>query len=391
MSDAIARAERLVPRLAGRARAYDEQAAFPAEDVEDLRAEGLLGLLVPARLGGMGLGFADYVQVAMTLAAGSGSTALLFNMHAAVTGGLAGISDELAQALGAADTFAPMRDRVLGEAAEGGLFGVAISEAGAGSRLSELRTSYRREGEGFRIVGEKVACSGAGHLDGYLVAARDAATEQPAVSYFFVPGGPGVQAEGDWDPVGMRATASRRLRLDVTVGPEHLLGGVEGLGLPLAYTMPQWLVASYAAVYVGVAEAAVAGATEHLSRRAEHGGRVSSAMRMRLGRADADAAAARVAVERAAHLVDTRPGEEETNRWVYRAKLLAGDAAMRAAAGVGEACGLHGLTRGGVLERVYRDARLGAVMPPRSDVAADLLGTVALGLDPQTAMEDPPW
>lgn len=96
-------------------------------------------------------------------------------------------------------------------------------------------------------------------------------------------------------------------------------------------------------------------------------------------------------MERAGELVDECPGELETNRWVYRAKLLAGDVAMDAAASLAEVCGLGALSRGSPVERAYRDARLGAVMPPRSDVCADYLGAVLLGLDPQADLDEPPW
>jgi alkylation response protein AidB-like acyl-CoA dehydrogenase len=121
------------------------------------------------------------------------------------------------------------------------------------------------------------------------------------------------------------------------------------------------------------------------------GSRKGTAIRSRLGRADAAVVAARLAVERAAELVDARPAEPETNRWIYRAKLLAGDVAMEASASLAEACGLGALTRGSAVERAFRDARFGAVMPPRSDVCVDYLGAVMLGLDPQADLEDPPW
>ncbi|HYZ99115.1 MAG TPA: hypothetical protein VE575_10230, partial [Acidimicrobiales bacterium] len=85
-----------------------------------------------------------------------------------------------------------------------------------------------------------------------------------------------------------------------------------------------------------------------------------------------------------ARLVDLRPGDPDTNRWVYRAKLLAGDTVQEAASSLTEACGLGALKRGSALERILRDARMGALMPPSSDVAADLLGVTALGLDPQS-------
>src|SRR3990170_1832033 len=54
----------------------------------------------------------------------------------------------------------------------------------------------------------------------------------------------------------MRATGSNDLHIDVTVPTTALLGGVEGLALVVAQLAPHWMVASYAAVYVGVARAA---------------------------------------------------------------------------------------------------------------------------------------
>jgi alkylation response protein AidB-like acyl-CoA dehydrogenase len=394
MTDALGKAERLAERMAARAARYDEGASFPERDVDELREEGLLGLMVPARLGGMGAGFEDYVRVAVALAGGNASTALLFNMHASVTGGLASITDEMAAALGAGDSFLEARDRILRAAVDGAMYGVAITEPEVGSRLSALRSTYEPEGPGYRIRGKKSFCSGAGHLDAYLVAARRGGStdEDPVISYFLVPAGEGLRVDESWDPLGMRATASNGLDLDAWVADDALLGGVEGLVLPLAYGMPQWLVASYAAVYVGLAEAAVREAVSYLRGRAvagERGGLARlAAVRQRVGRAEAEVHTARLTLERAARLVDLRPGDPETNRWTYRAKLLAGDVAMRVAASMAEACGLGALHRGSPLERVLRDARSGAIMPPSSDVAGDHLGAIALGVEEEGVK---PW
>jgi alkylation response protein AidB-like acyl-CoA dehydrogenase len=403
--DMIAQAQHVSAQWEERAAEHDARGLFPADDMNDLREAGLLGLMVPEQLGGMGARFEDYVQVAMTLARASGASALLFNMHASVTGALAGVDDELARAMGAPQSFFTTRDVVLRRAASGAMFGVAISERDAGSRLSAIASSYARDGERYHLRGHKSACSGAGHLDAYLVAARaaDAGDDEDArVSYFLVPGDQVTDVDDTWDTLGMRATASNGFVLDAVVDADALLGGVEGLALLLAYTMPQWLVASYAAVYVGVAEAVVAAAVEHVRDRNVRGPAVAGAstavglaasptVRGRLGRADAQAAAARLALEHAARLVDASPGEPETNRSVYRAKLLAGDAAFEVAASCTEACGLGGLSRRGPLERLLRDARSGAVMPPSSDVAADVLGAVALGVEPGSGQGPRPW
>ncbi|HYH27542.1 MAG TPA: acyl-CoA dehydrogenase family protein, partial [Actinomycetota bacterium] len=73
------------------------------------------------------------------------------------------------------------------------------------------------------------------------------------------------------------------------------------------------------------------------------------------------------------------------------AKLLAGDAAMDVASSMAEACGLGALRRGSALERIVRDARSGAIMPPSSDVSADLLGAAALGDPPGSPAGGKPW
>jgi alkylation response protein AidB-like acyl-CoA dehydrogenase len=186
----------------------------------------------------------------------------------------------------------------------------------------------------------------------------------------------------------MRATGSQDVHLDVTVPADALLGGMEGLTLLLAQVMPQWLVASYAAVYVGVARGAIDAAVAHANERNL---RRLPAVRARLGRADAAVAAARLAVLEAARRVDAAPGDPETNRWVWRAKLLAGETAMTVAASMLEAAGTAATRRGHPLERLFRDARCGSLQPATSDVCADWLGLAVLGADPENDAEVPRW
>jgi alkylation response protein AidB-like acyl-CoA dehydrogenase len=375
VAEALATAEQLAPAFAARAGGYDVDGSFPADDFADLRANGLLGLMVPTRLGGIGASFSDYAEVAMSLGSGSGATALIYNMHASVTGALALTDDDLARTLGVPDTFFTARDEMLRGAVDGEHYAVAMSERGAGSRLSEATTTYEPVDGGWRIVGTKTFCSGAGHADAYVVAAR----RGDAVSQFLVPAGPGVTVIPTWDSLGMRATVSHDIELDVVVPPHALLGQVEGMALLLAQVMPQWLVASYAAVYVGVAQATLTAATEYVDGRGL--GRLPL-VRARLGHADAAVAGAREVVRAMARAVTSAPGEPATNRWVWRAKLVAGETAMDVAASLLEACGTAATRRGSALERLYRDARCGSLQPATSDVCADWLGYAVLGRDP---------
>jgi len=379
---------RLRPRFVERAAESDRTGTFPTDDFDDLRAAGMFGLFVPPELGGLGRDYEEYARVAFELARGNGSTALVFNMHASITGALAGIPDELARAMGASDDFFASRDRILAAAAKGAFYAVAMSERGVGSRLSQLTTKYEAVNGGFSIKGAKSFVSGAGHADAYLVAARSAA-DDTVVSQFLVPAAtPGLVVEPTWDSLGMRATSSHDVHLDVMVPAETLLGGVEGLALLVAQVMPHWMVASYAAVYVGVAQSCVDECVAHCQAR---GIAHLANVRARVGRADAAVAAARLVVDEAARRVAIAPGEAETNRWVWRAKLLAGTTAMDVAESMVEAAGTSATRRGHPLERLFRDARCGSLQPATSDVCADWLGIAALGGDPDADGTAPRW
>src|ERR1700692_281739 len=93
----IALARRLAgERFAPRADRHDRDASFPFDDYADLRSEGLLGLCVPERYGGLGAEFETYCLVAEQLAQGNGSTALTFNMHCLVMLMMGPIADDMA-------------------------------------------------------------------------------------------------------------------------------------------------------------------------------------------------------------------------------------------------------------------------------------------------------
>src|SRR5262249_60449738 len=85
-------------RFAPRAERHDRDASFPFDDYADLRSEGLLGLCVPERYGGLGADFETYCLVAGQIAQGNASTALTFNMHCLVMLMMGPIADGMAMA-----------------------------------------------------------------------------------------------------------------------------------------------------------------------------------------------------------------------------------------------------------------------------------------------------
>jgi alkylation response protein AidB-like acyl-CoA dehydrogenase len=83
-------------RFAPRADRHDRDASFPFDDYADLRTEGLLGLCVPERYGGLGADYETYCLVAEQLAQGNASTALTFNMHCLTMLMMGPIADNMA-------------------------------------------------------------------------------------------------------------------------------------------------------------------------------------------------------------------------------------------------------------------------------------------------------
>src|SRR6185295_2415710 len=78
--------DQLLAGFEARARRYDEQNAFFAEDFQELREVGYLRLAVPAELGGFGLSLAEVVREQRRLAYHAAPTALAVNMHLYWTG-----------------------------------------------------------------------------------------------------------------------------------------------------------------------------------------------------------------------------------------------------------------------------------------------------------------
>src|SRR5215475_13309682 len=82
-------------RFSPRAARHDREASFPFDDYADLLAEGLFGLCVPERYGGLGANYETYCLVAEQLAQVNASTALTFNMHCLTMRMMGPIADDM--------------------------------------------------------------------------------------------------------------------------------------------------------------------------------------------------------------------------------------------------------------------------------------------------------
>lgn len=123
---------------------------------------GFLGINVPVRFGGLGLSSLDALIVLEEFA--KISSAIAFPVFESCTGPIKAIEHFGSDAL---------KERVIPAVCRGEMVvAIAMSEAGAGSALTDLTTRARIQSDSVILDGTKRWCSGGGHADGYLVYCR---------------------------------------------------------------------------------------------------------------------------------------------------------------------------------------------------------------------------
>jgi alkylation response protein AidB-like acyl-CoA dehydrogenase len=382
MAAVIERAARITrERIAPRAARYDREGANPVESWHDLRGEGFLASAVPVAHGGLGLDMPAYIGVIRTIAQGCASTAMTLHMHSTVM--------RFIDALG---TEAQKR-RYFGDVlARGALFGSWGSEPAVSlSRTFLVETALRDDGDAWVIDGLKHFCTMALGASAYMVwGALDGEADMgKALILAVVPAGtPGLETDGKWNTLGMRGTYSPsvafrgvRVAKDAALGqPGSALqvGVAEGFGL------------GYAAIYIGLAEAALAFAADFVKRRVVRPENVPVAMdpavQRHIGEMAVNLESARLVLEDCAADWDAA-APLARGLLAAKAKYLATEVGLHVTSRVIQVVGGRGASRKLPAERAFRDLRTSTLMPPTVDRMLETIGKGALGI--QAAMFTP--
>jgi alkylation response protein AidB-like acyl-CoA dehydrogenase len=380
-------------RFAPRADRHDRDASFPFDDYADLRSEGLLGLCVPERYGGLGAEFETYCLVAEQLAQGNASTALTFNMHCLVMLMMGPIADDMAMPPAARERHEQFRAVKFREVVEDGAYygqphsepvehGETDARLGVGGR--RFGTTARKVEGGYVVNGRKFFVSLAGSAPYYATPAIRLGDEPwiERTLYLQIPKDtPGVSFPGDWDPMGMRATVSRDMVLENVFVPDDSEVLPPGLFGAMYNAFPH-LFLSFSATFLGVMQAAYDGALAYLTGRmpgapvphAEIAAKGPAIAEMlfaieaaralyyrAISEAQVDAPLAAVQRARAAHVT------------VQRTVVAVTQEAIRI-------CGGRGFLKRYPLERHARDARAAALMRPwTQEIAMQQAWETALG------------
>jgi alkylation response protein AidB-like acyl-CoA dehydrogenase len=371
-------AESLADELATRAALHDREASFPHASVDALKRAGYFTAPIPTEHGGLGVtSVHDVVVASSRLARGDASVAIGVNMHLVI---LLNIVRRWQAAVAAEDErrAAAFGASLRSIARDGVIIAAAISELG--QDLTRPRTTATPTPSGWRIDGRKSFCTmspAATVLYASVTFVDDDGVER--YGYAQVPtDAAGLDIEGDWDALGMRASGSHSVTFAGVEIPRSALlrGFVAGDGD--AY-MERNLVAGlfHAAASLGIAESAASAAAGALAARGEP----DAHARTLLAQNVVELGACRATLSRAAALVD-----DSDEHFValfaqtQAAKTFVNDTATRIVDRALTLSGGAGYLNGHPLARAYRDVRAGSFMHPLgANRAYDLLGDAALG------------
>ena len=375
---AVSKASEIASRvLAPSTGQNDKTGRFSTEAVESLGESGLLGLLVPADIGGFGLGPRTLAAVTATLAEADASVAMVYLMH------ILGAATISAARPSASQAVAPIL-REIGAGRH--LSTLAFSEAGSRSHFWAPMSRAHRNGNGVRITAKKSWVTSAGHAQSYVVSALAPEGAGPTDStLYLVPADTrGLSVAGPWDGLGLRANASAPIALNDCEVPSGFQLTDDGAGFPamLNVVLPLFNLGT-SAVALGLCRAAVAGTTLHLkSAKFEHLGQSLGeslpTLRAQLAvmQIDTDGLSARID-DLIEHLEKPR---ESTMLRVLETKAAAGDVAIAVTSAAMRVCGGAAFSKHLSIERLFRDAHAGAVMAPTGDVLREFIGKSLLGL-----------
>lgn len=349
-------------KFAPLAEELDRDQRYPTESVDVLVEAGLAGLFVGTEFGGQGASFETVCAVIEEVSSSCPSTGAILTAYA--LGGtplvLAGTPEQ--------------QRKYLGGLAGGTAVSFALTEEGAGSDAARIRTTAVREGDGWRIRGEKIYIGNGGASRYYVVfALTDPERGTRGITAFMVDKeSDGVTIDRYEDKMGIRGTLTSNLKLDTVVPADAQLGDLNR-GMRLAMQTLNAGRITVAAQSIGVGLAGYRLAAQEATRRETFGTAIIDNQGISFPLADV---ATRVSAARMItyHAAKTYAAGGDVSILGAMAKLDASEAAHLAADVAVQVYGGDGYCKPCPAERLYRDQRILQIYEGTSEIQRLVIG-----------------
>lgn len=329
--------------------AWEEAGLVPREVLTQMGDLGMLGLRVPDSLGGLGLG--PIASAAFSEALGS-STFGGFDVTVLVHTDMAG--PHLVNSGSPEQQERWMPGVLSGET----ILAIAVTEPDAGSDVAGIRSTARREGDGWVLNGRKTFITNGVYGDLTIVAARTDPDNRYGISMFLVPRGTaGFEVASKLDKHGWRCSDTAELVLDDVFVPGDQLLGTPHRGFYETMKNFQNERMVIVGMGVGAAQKAIDLTLRYTQDRPAFGGRLYDlgAIRQRLAMDQAKVDAVRASMYHAAWL-----GEQGVDnvKEMSGVKALGAEVVNEVMYDCTQFHGGMGFMRESTIERMYRDARV---------------------------------
>lgn len=353
------------------ARDMDEAEEYDMELLEKLKKYGFLGIPYAQELGGEGGDVLTYALCMEEMSKIDASTGITISVHTSLC--CPCIND-----YGTAE----QKEKYLRPLIDGrkvGCFG--LTEPGAGTDASGVRTQAKKEGDYYVLNGQKVFTTNSGFADTFIIfALTDKTMGTKGISAFIVEKGtPGMTVGNNIPRMGIRAASNCEVALvDVKVPAENLLGG-EGKGYKIAMGALAGGRIGIGAQSVGIAQGALNEAIKYIKERKQFGKRISQFQNTQFLVAELQTKidAARLMVWRAAVAKDNG---ENYAPLAAMCKLFASETANDVTRAAVQMLGGYGYSREYPVERMHRDAKITEIYEGTSEAMKMIIsGSMKIG------------
>lgn len=358
-------------------RGLDAEKTFPAELWQAVCDAGLCGVALPEEHGGSGLGMQEMALIIEALAEGGGGSTLgqLF-MCNPIFGGVS-----IAKYGSERQRQEWLPKLVSGEM----MFCMALTEPDAGSNTLEMRSFAARDGDGWRLNGQKIWITAVPESHKMLVVARTKKLEESSgrtdgISMFMIDTDRQGVAYTPIDKLGTNTLTSSSVFFDnVRIEPDELMGTLHGGWRELLDVLNTERIVTTAGL-VGAGRLAIRLGVEYASQRKVFGARPVGAyqgVQFPLAQAHAELECASLMNMRAAANFDQGLSfGSDANR----GKLIAAQATANATERAMQAMGGMGYSKEMHVERLWRDARLFRFAPVAEEMVLNYIAVHDLGM-----------
>jgi alkylation response protein AidB-like acyl-CoA dehydrogenase len=341
-------------------RELDETQRFPVELFREAGQLGLLGIFVPQEYGGAGLGYYEYVAAIMELGKVDGGFALSVAAHNSLAVGHIYYFGSQEQ-----------KQKYLPRLTSGEWIGAwALTEPNTGSDASNMDTIAVREGDGWRITGQKNFITHGISADVYVVMARtgERRTSRNATAFIIEKGTPGLIPGKKEDKLGMRSSETSWVGLDGVWVPDSQRIGEVGEGFHQAMKVLEGGRISIGALALGIARGAYEAALSYAQQRTQFNKPLieHQAIAFKLADMALEIAAAEMLLFQAAYKKNI--GEEAINLYSSMAKYYASEIGVKICNDAVQIFGGYGYIKDYPVEKYYRDIKLCTIGEGTSEI-----------------------